>query len=247
MKKLLLLFLFLPSFASAAVAFDGTASTATTDHYPTNDITSISTTHTASGSNREAVACVSTRYGGGSSLPTSMACTYDAGATNQVMTSLGQVGGSNVSAVQMFVLASPVTTGSATITCTWSGAQAIAVLGVTSYTGVTLGAGSPQTQNSGSSQHPAITVSSNAANQVQDCIATSGGHPITGTKTQDWNSENAADAGGGAGQHSAGGASVTMQWDLTAADQTSMIAVDLESVAVNASTFFQMFFGAFSF
>ena len=206
-----------------AVAYNATSSNGS----DTAGQTSISTTHTAAGSDRAVVVGLSFRRQ--TSDVTDITVTYDGAAMTQIGTIIGP--GTNVSAVALFGLLNPSTTAGATVAAAWTNGQSWTEIGVVSFTGAG-SFGTPVTQVSGSSSTPSVTIVCTANDMVIDTLATSGGSPnsAAGGQTERWE-RVATTAFLGAGQTAAGGVSVAMSWTLGAADQTNLMGVAVVAVA----------------
>ena len=207
-----------------AVTFDAASSNGS----DTVGQTSISTTHTASGTNRYVIVGLSFRRE--TSDVSGISVSYDGVPMSQIGSIVGP--GTNVSACAMFGLANPNTTAGATVSASWTNGQSWTEIGVVSFTGVLGGIGTPVTQVSANSSSPSVTVSSATGDMVIDTLATSGGTTATvGVgQTQRWN-RSSATSFIGSGSTEPGGASVVMTWSLLFADQVNYMAVNLLGTA----------------
>lgn len=200
-----------------AIAFDAASSS-------TANASTVTFSHTCSGSDRVLVVGTSHRY---NNKTTSV--TYN--GVN--LTKWSENINSNICGTQLWYLVAP-STGANNIIVTQSSTERI-VVGASSWTGVnqTTPLGTAVLQN-GTSSSPSVNVSSSSSEVVIDVLAALDDAGITATvgtsQTQRWN--DSAASGGiaiqGCGSSETGASTTTMSWSLSAAVQYSQIAAALQ-------------------
>lgn len=203
-----------------AVAYDAVSSSAATS-------TTLTTTHTCTGSDRYLTA-------GGSGRETISAASYNSVS----MSSLGTPAFNSPVRAAMYGLLGPASGGN-TLSMTFGGTQN--VLGGISFTGA--GSVSGYTSNTGSGTSTSLTVTSVSTSVVVDCMdhGDDGNPTATGTGQTARYATNNADAGGGSTK--TGAASTSMSWTRPASSvwATTGISID-QVVAVTANPAFLLNF-----
>lgn len=209
-----------------AVAFDAVSESAEISGVQT----SVSTTHTAAGTDRYAVATLCYRADAGA--PGNITATYDGTAmTSRINFRTG------VSGVIIFTLANPSTTTNATVTFSFDSTDFNGARMYTrTYTGVAGGVGNTQTDGSTSAQTTSITLTSIGADDFGvDGFASSGGNaandPTVGAN-QTIRGTRVSNPGfkcGSSDQDGVNGG--TMTWDNIETDQVNQAGVVLLAAA----------------
>ncbi len=218
-----------------AVIFDavgpssaGTAVVVANPSSHTDGVTSLSWSHTASGTNRAVY--VSVALGSYSASSRTTTVTYGGISMTSVSKTFCNNGGGGY--VQLFRLLAPAT-GAQTVAVTVSSPGAISIVaGSVSFTGVDQTTPEAHTAtNYGSSAAASVGITSVAGNMVLDATANGSG-AASSSQTNRWLNNADGDSSGGCGASStaAGANSVTMSYILNN-DDWGIIAVDIQAAA----------------
>ena len=186
--------------------------------------TTMSTTHTAAGSDRWVTVGLAQRPETASSIT----CTYNAVS----MTQAGTISGvSRITRATLFQLIAPSTTAGVSVTASWTGGINWVHMGTISYTGAN--AVGTAVTDSASTSTASVVVTSATGDMVTDCVSTDGQNPSAKLTVGAGQTERTVylDAGvdfSGQTSTEAGAASVTMSYSMPSnAAGWSMIGMNI--------------------